>query len=228
MGPSVQVNDSGVVNHFRVHDEGVPGLHDLVVAVVAVRQHGRPGGKERQAPVLQARILRAGQAFLRVGAATPHGGRRGRQGRNATIGRVGDDGGAERFDGAGAELAEERVVGARAGARRRGLLRGFLVAFSDLAFPRRGFRWREEGFVLQRQGAFERRRRGGVPDAVEARMRVGTGTGSGQARTCQGQRRERRDQDQSSSNHRVQSRHLQSVPWSRWSRPADADRCPLP
>ena len=33
------------------------GLHDLVVAVVGIRQHRRPGGEERQALILQPQIL---------------------------------------------------------------------------------------------------------------------------------------------------------------------------
>ena len=154
MRTAVQTNDSGVVDHLRVHDECIPGLHDLVVAVVGIRKHGRPGGEERQTLILKTRILGARGVLHRVDTAALGVGSRGREGGNAAIGRVGDDGGAEGLDGAGAELAVERIVGAGAGVLRGGLGRRLLIAFSDLAFPLRGFFGREEGFVLQLQGAF--------------------------------------------------------------------------
>ena len=56
---AVQMNDPGVVDHLGVHDERIPRLHDLVVAVVGIRQHRRPGGEERQTLILKAGVLRA-------------------------------------------------------------------------------------------------------------------------------------------------------------------------
>ena len=46
---------SWIISAWITH--GVGGLHDLVVAVVGVGQHRRPGGEERQAPILQAQLF---------------------------------------------------------------------------------------------------------------------------------------------------------------------------
>ena len=165
---AVQMNDSGVVDHLGVHDDRVLRLHDLVVAVVGVREHGRPRSEERQTLILKAGVLRALATLDRVEAAALHRGRFGCEGRNASIGWIGDDGGPQRLDGASAELPVERVVGAGAGIPGRRLGRRLLVVLSDLAFPLRGLFGREEGLVLQQRRAFERCGGGGVPDAVEA------------------------------------------------------------
>jgi hypothetical protein len=52
------------VNHLGVDDEAILRLHDLVVAVVRVRQHRRSGRQERQALVLKTLILGAGEFLL--------------------------------------------------------------------------------------------------------------------------------------------------------------------
>src|SRR4051794_574907 len=102
-------------------------------------------------------------------------GRRGGERRNAAVGRVRNDRRPEGFDGAGAELAEERVVGPGAGVRCCGPGRTLLIVFSDLAFPLCGLFGRKKGLILQLPWTLERRGSGGVPDALEARMYAGTG-----------------------------------------------------
>jgi len=98
MGATVQANDSRVVNHLRIHNECVLGLHDLVVAVVGIRKHGGPGGEERQTLILKTRILGTGGMRHRFDTAALNGGSLGREGGNAAIGRVGHDRGAEGLD----------------------------------------------------------------------------------------------------------------------------------
>ena len=200
MRTAVQTNDSGVVDHLRVHHECIPGVHDLVVAVVGIRKHRRPGGEKRQTLILKPRVLGARGVLHPVDTLALALGRGGRQRGNAAIRRIGDDRRAERLDGAGPELAVDRIVGAGAGAFRGRLRRRLLIAFSDLAFPRRRFFRREKGFVLQLNGAFEWRDRRGVPDAVEAGVGVGLAAGSRGERTNPAERRNQ--QQRCSWNHR--------------------------
>ena len=162
------MNNSGVVIHLHVHDEGISGLNNLVVAVVGIRKHGRPRCGKRQALILKPRIFSARGVLLRFDSAALDLGRRGRERGNAAVERVGHDGGSEGLDGAGAELAEERVVSTGADVFRAGLGRTLLVVSSDLALPLGGFVGSKKGFVLELPGAFERRGSGGVPDAVES------------------------------------------------------------
>src|SRR5947209_5517406 len=87
----------------------------------------------------ETRILGACRILHRVETAALDVGRRGGGGGNAAIGRIGDDGRAEGLDGASAELAEDRIVGAGADVLRGVLGRRLLIAFRDLACPLRGF-----------------------------------------------------------------------------------------
>ena len=155
-----------------------------------VRKHRRPGRDERQTLILKTQILGARAASHRLGTAALDVGRGRRQRRDAPIGGVGDDGGAERLDGARAELAVDRVVGAGAGVLPRGVGWRLLVAFSDLTLPLRSLLGGEEGLVLQPQRAFERRGSGRVPDSFEARTRIGNGL------TTRGGRANQRQPDQ--------------------------------
>src|SRR5262245_64984646 len=100
---AAQMNDSGVVNHLGVHDDGILRLHDLVVAVVRVRKHGWPRGEERQALILKPGVLSALGVLYRLEAPPLHGRSLRRKGGNAPIRRIGDDGGPQRLDGASTE-----------------------------------------------------------------------------------------------------------------------------
>ena len=91
MRAAVHADDPRVVNHLHVHDECIPGLEDLVVAVVGIRQHRRPGGEKREALILKTQILGVLRAFDAVQPAPLDGGGRWCERRNASIGRVGDD-----------------------------------------------------------------------------------------------------------------------------------------
>src|SRR5882762_5739672 len=175
MRTAVQMDDSGVVDHLRVHNEGIPGLNNLVVAVVGIRKHRRPRRQKSQALILKSRIFSALRVLLPLGTPALDFGRRGRERGNAAVGGVGHDGGSEGLDSAGAELAEERVVRAGADVLCVCLGRTLLIVLSDLAFPLCGFFARKKGFVLQLPWAFERRGGGGVPDALEAGVGVSTG-----------------------------------------------------
>ena len=100
--------------------DGIAGLNDLVVAVVGIRQHRRPRRQERQALILQPEIFGVFEPLQPLETATLDLGSRRRQRGDATVGRLGDDRGAQGLDGAGAELAVERIVGSGAAAIRRG------------------------------------------------------------------------------------------------------------
>ena len=175
MRTAVQVNDSRVVDHLGVHQNGVPGLNDLVVAVVGIRQHRRPGGERTPDTDPEGPDPGRSRALHRLDTPALDLGSRGRERGNAAVGRVGDDRRAERLDDAGAELAEERVVGAGA---------GVLRARPAAEAPRcAAATWRshsaassgvKKALSFNCARPFERRGRRGVPDALEARMIVAT------------------------------------------------------
>jgi len=82
-----------------VHHECILRLHDLVVAVVGIRKHGRPGGENARQLILKTCILRARGVLHRVDTrrlASAAAGVRRECGRQ----QVSDDGGAESLDGA--------------------------------------------------------------------------------------------------------------------------------
>src|SRR6266508_1401423 len=168
MRAPVQMDDSGVVDHLHVHNEGVPGLYDLVVAVVGIRKHRRPRRDKSQALILEARLFSALGVLLPLSSAALDVGGCRRERRNAAVGRLRHDGSPEGLDRARTELAIDRVVRAGADVLRSGLRHTLLIVLSHLTFPRCGFFGSEEGFVFQLPWALERRGRGGVPDAVEA------------------------------------------------------------
>src|SRR5688500_18605794 len=176
MRAPVRMNDSGVVDHLSVYDEGILGLNDQVVAVVGIRQHGRARRQERQTPILKSWIFRVLKLLHPLETATLDLCSCRRERGDSTVGRVGDDGGAEGLDGARAVLAVERIVGSGAAAPRRGPARRFLVPQSKFAFPLRRFFRRKERLVLQFSRTLERCDRGGVPDALEIRVAAATGS----------------------------------------------------
>ena len=145
--PTVEVDDARVVDHLGVDDEGVRRLNELIVAVVRIRQHRRARSRERQTPILQAEVFRMLEALqsLQALASDLSGG--WRQRRDAAIRWIGHDGRPARLDGARAELAIERVVGAGAAPLRRLVRRRLFVAPSRLPFPLRGFGRREDRLV---------------------------------------------------------------------------------
>ena len=109
MRTAIQMNDPRVVDHFRVDDDGVLGLNDLVVAVVGIRQHRRTGREERQAAILKPEILGVLEAPLPLETTAADFGSRRRERGNTAVSRVGHDRGAQRLDRARAELAEEHL-----------------------------------------------------------------------------------------------------------------------
>src|SRR5262249_31125844 len=116
---------------------------------VGIRKHRRPGGDERQTPILKTCILGALRVLDALEPAPLDCGRRRSERGNAPVRRIGDDRGAKSSYSAGAELAEEGVVGSGPDVLGVGVGWSLLITFSNLTSPRRGLFGREERLVLQ-------------------------------------------------------------------------------
>ena len=89
---AIQVDDSRFMDHFRLHHDRIAGLEDLIIAVIAVGNHGRDGGWEEQASILKPHIGRP-RRMVEAFQASLSGGRGERsEAGKQTIGRIGDDG----------------------------------------------------------------------------------------------------------------------------------------
>lgn len=155
MRAAIEPDDSRFVDHLRLHHDRIPCLDDLIVAVVAVRNHGRHGGWEKQASILEPHIYRRGRIVKPFQAIPLGGGRRGREAGKQSIGRISDDGRPE----AGQHLRTGLQPAQR------------IVIRTALLFLQLGRLFRGvERLVLQPCGALEWNGGSGTPEAVKVGM----------------------------------------------------------
>ena len=95
MRAPIEPDDSRIVDHFRLYHDRIAGLDDLIIAVVAVGNHGRHGGWKEQASILEPHIYRRRRIVKTFQAIPLGGGRGGSEAGKQAIRRIGDDGGPE-------------------------------------------------------------------------------------------------------------------------------------